>query len=99
VAGISSGGHTGCANKPFRVNVTGEGISRVVFTLDGKPIATLAGRNHNGRYSIVNNPAKHKHGTHHVQARITFLRASGARPRTEQVAFSRCARAAPRFTG
>jgi len=99
VANISSGGHTGCANKPFRVNVTGEGISRVVFTLDGKPIARLAGRNHNGRYSVRINPAKHKRGTHHVQARITFLRPGGGIPRTERVAFSRCAKSAPRFTG
>jgi hypothetical protein len=97
IANISSGGNTGCANKPFRVNVTGRGIRRVVFTLDGKRIATLTGRD---RVSVLIKPAKYKRGTHRVLARVTYLPSTGTSPKTMRAVFSRCARAAaPQFTG
>jgi hypothetical protein len=99
VANISSGGHTGCANKPFRVTVSGKGVSRVVFTLDGKSIATLKRSNRGGQFSVMVNPAKHKVGTHRVLARITFLQSTGTSPKTMRTVFSRCARTAPQFTG
>ena len=99
VATINSGGHTGCARTPFRVNVAGTGVSRVVFTLDGKRIATLTRRNRANRYSVLIRPAKLKRGTHRVQARVTYVSSTQTPAKTLRVVFSRCARAAPQFTG
>jgi len=99
VASITSGGHTGCAKTPFRVNVAGTGVSRVVFTLDGKRIATLTRRNRANRFSVRIKPATLKRGTHRVQARVTYLSSTQTPAKTLRVVFSRCARAAPQFTG
>ena len=99
VANISSGGNTGCANKPFRVNVTGSQISRVVFTIDGDRIATLRRPNRDAKFSVLINPGKHKRGTHRVLARTTFSPSSGKSQQTMRVVFSRCAKSAPKFTG
>jgi hypothetical protein len=81
--------------------VTGRQIASVVFTRDGKRIATLRSPNRGIFYSITVNPRLLSLGTHRVNARITFRSQSGTKPRTLRVAFSRCARAAisPRFTG
>jgi hypothetical protein len=99
VANISSGGHTGCAGTPFPVSVTGTGVRRVVFTLDGKRIATLTRPNRANRFSVLIRPGKLKRGTHRVQATVTYVSSTQTRPKTLRVVFSRCARAAPQFTG
>ncbi len=94
-------GATGCKGTTFRVNVTGRQITSVVFTRDGKRVATLRKPNRGSAFSISINPRALKFGTHRVVARTTFSAASGTKPRTLRVVFSRCARAAvsPRFTG
>jgi hypothetical protein len=94
-------GATGCQGTTFRVNVTGRQITSVVFTRDGKRIATLRKPNRGSLYSVTINPRVLKFGTHRVVARTTFSAKSGTKPRTLRVVFSRCARAAvsPRFTG
>jgi hypothetical protein len=90
---------TGCAGKPFRVNVASTGVSRVVFTLDGKQIASLKSKNRGNRFSVLIKPGKLKRGTHRVLAKITFMSSTQTRPKTLRVVFSRCARSAPQFTG
>lgn len=95
-------GRTGCQGSPFAIRVTGRQIAKVVYTLDGKQILTLRKRNSSGKYfRVVINPRPMKSGTHRVLARITFKAASGTKPRTLRVVFSRCARqaVAPKFTG
>ncbi|HEX8159222.1 MAG TPA: hypothetical protein VF526_17695, partial [Solirubrobacteraceae bacterium] len=98
-ASISSGGHTGCAGTPFRVNVGGSGVSRVVFTLDGRQIAKLTAKNRGDKFSVLIRPAKLKRGVHRVLARITYVSSTGTKPKTMRVVFSRCSRAKPQFTG
>ncbi len=94
-------GKTGCPGKPFRVSVRGKQIVSVVFTLDGKVVGRLKGRNRGRFFSKTIDPRRLKTGTHRVIARVTFSERSGTRPRTLRVVFSKCAkrRAAPRFTG
>ncbi|MEA2232315.1 MAG: hypothetical protein QOD83_2131 [Solirubrobacteraceae bacterium] len=99
VASISSGGHTGCAGTPFRVNVTGTGVRRVVFSLDGRVISTVTSKNYKGRFSVMVKPAKLKRGVHRVLARITYLSSTATNPKTMRVVFSRCSRTSPQFTG
>ncbi len=94
-------GKTGCVGTPFKVVVSGRQIQRVVFTLDGKVIKTLVRPNSGTRYALPVSPARLRNGVHRVLARTTFRSASGTKPRTLRVTFSRCARRAvsPAFTG
>jgi hypothetical protein len=81
------------------VKVTATGVSRVVFTLDGKRIATLSGKNRGNSFGVLIKPGKLKRGSHRVLARITYLSSLKLSPKTMRVVFSRCARATPQFTG
>jgi hypothetical protein len=94
-------GKTGCVTKNFNVTVSGRQIRRVVFTLDSKRIKTLTKPNAGGAFSLPVKPGTLKKGTHRVIAQTTFTSASGTRPRSLRVAFSRCSRSArsPQFTG
>jgi hypothetical protein len=94
-------GKSGCVTKNFNVTVTGRQIRRVVFTLDGKPVKTLTKPNAGSTFSLPVKPGQLKKGTHRVVAQTTFTTASGTRPRSLRVAFSRCERSgrAPQFTG
>jgi hypothetical protein len=94
-------GKSGCVTKNFNVKVTGRQIRRVVFRLDNKVIKTLTKPNTGSAFSLPVKPGQLKRGTHRVVAQTTFTSASGTRPRSLRVAFSRCARSAqsPQFTG
>ena len=94
-------GPTGCRGTAFRARVAGSKIARVVFTLDGKRLATLSKPNFRGQFAVRINPAKLKVGVHRLVATTTFERGSSTRPKTMRLSFQRCARAlqAPRFTG
>jgi hypothetical protein len=94
-------GKTGCVTQNFNVTVTGRQIRRVVFTLDNKRIKTLTKPNAGSAFRLPVKPGTLKKGTHRVVAQTTFTTASGTRPRTLRVAFSRCNRSArsPQFTG
>ena len=92
---------TGCVTRNFSVQVTGRDIRRVVFYLDGKKVSTLTRPNRGTRFALPVRPNSLRRGTHRVLAVTSFTAASGTRPRTLRVTFSRCARTAvaPRFTG
>jgi len=81
------------------VDVRGTGIARVVFTLDGKRIASLTTANRGNRFSVLIKPANLKRGSHRVVARVTYVSSAKTSPKTMRVVFSRCARAKPQFTG
>jgi len=94
------GGPTGCVDSRFVATVSGRQIAGVVFSLDGRRIATLRSPNRGTRYGVTLNPMKLRRGRHVVVARITFRPASGTRPRSQRFVFQRCARAkSPKFTG
>jgi hypothetical protein len=92
---------SGCVTTNFNVQVTGRQIRRVVFYLDGRKISTLTRPNRGTRFVLPIRPNSLRRGTHRVLAVTSFTTASGTRPRTLRVTFSRCGRvaAAPRFTG
>lgn len=94
-------GASGCQNKPFSVKVSGTQVATVVFTLDGRRIATLRKRNRGRFYSVTISPARLKIGTHRVLAKTTFTKKSATKPKTLRVVFSRCTRnlTGPQFTG
>ena len=94
-------GRTGCQRKAFRVQVRGEQIAKVVFTVDGAKLATLRAPNSGNRFSVMLVPRNLEIGRHRVNARITFAKSSGTRARTLGMVVSRCRRAAvqPRFVG
>ena len=94
-------GVSGCQNKPFSVKVSGTQVATVVFTLDGRRIATLRKRNRGRFYSVTISPARLKIGTHRVLAKTTFTKKSATKPKTLRVVFSRCTRnlTGPQFTG
>jgi hypothetical protein len=94
-------GQTGCVTKNFNVTVTGMMIRRVVYTLDGRRVATLSRPNRGSAFVFRVKPGTLKRGVHRIVARTTFTSASGAQPRDLRVSFSRCSRArrVPAFTG
>jgi hypothetical protein len=94
-------GRTGCQRKAFRVQVRGRQIAKVVFTVDGRRLATLRAPNRGKRFSVLLVPRNLTLGRHRVNARITFAAGTGTRARTLRMVVSRCKRAAvqPRFVG
>jgi len=92
---------TGCVGKPFTAGVRGASIVSVVFTLDGKRIATVTTRNKKGLFALRVNPAKYRIGIHRLVATVRFTAASHTNARTLRASFQRCGTRliAPRFTG
>ncbi|MFL5894215.1 MAG: thrombospondin type 3 repeat-containing protein [Thermoleophilaceae bacterium] len=92
---------TGCASRAFAARVTGSGIARVVFVLDGKRVKTLTKPNRGAVYALRVNPAQLRLGVHRLVATVTFDPAREAKPKTLRASFQRCSRrmVSPRFTG
>ena len=88
---------SGCAKQAFTASVSGRGIDRVTFYVDGRRIKTV----HNPSYRVRINPATLSTGAHRVTARVVFVAGAQRGPATRRMTFLRCARAAqaPRFTG
>jgi hypothetical protein len=72
-----------CVNKTFDATVLGTEISRVVFSVDGKRLAT---RN-SSPYRVAIDPTP---GHHVLTARVTFLPASDTAPRTLRLPYTGC---------
>jgi hypothetical protein len=88
-----------CVGGPFTQVLRGRGIRRVTVTVNGKSVGQM--RRSGRRYSIRINPRGFDSRVLKVRARVTFVAASGARPRTLRTTVLRCAGRAPavRFTG
>jgi hypothetical protein len=86
-------GPAGCAGRLVKATVTGQGIVKTTFRLDGRTVKTVAGP---GSFRV--RTATLRAGVHRIKARVEL---AGARPRTHVVSFQRCIvkRIAPRFAG
>ncbi|MGB2716768.1 MAG: Ig-like domain-containing protein [Vicinamibacterales bacterium] len=91
------GGRKRCTRTTASARVSGQNISTVTYSLDGKRIKKAKGN----KTSVTVNAKRLKSGTHRITARITFTGATGAKAQTKRVSFVRCARRAarPKFTG
>jgi uncharacterized repeat protein (TIGR01451 family) len=94
-------GPTGCTARTFQARIRGLKIAKVVYTLDGRKIATVTRKNAAGSYAVRIDPRRLKIGVHRLVAKVTFQRGSGTKAKTFRLAFQRCSRAlrSPRFTG
>ncbi|MFL5895342.1 MAG: thrombospondin type 3 repeat-containing protein [Thermoleophilaceae bacterium] len=92
---------TGCASRPFTARVTGNGVARVVFVLDGKRLAAVGRPNSKGAFTLRINPARYRVGVHRLVATVEFKASTRTSSRKLRASFQRCARRliAPRFTG
>jgi hypothetical protein len=81
--------------------VTGKRIVKVTFYLDGKKVKTLTKPNKGNGWVLPLNVRRLAYGSHRVQAKVQFAKASGTKVKTMRLSFSRCGAAAaqPQFTG
>jgi hypothetical protein len=86
--------------KAFNARVSGRGIAKVKFLLDGQSLGTISARN-GGTLVTKNVVARSlRRGNHRLVAQVTFR--SGAGSVTRRMTFVRCAPAkvrTPRFAG
>jgi hypothetical protein len=94
-------GRTGCASNAFRARVFGTSIAKVVYSIDGRRVATLTHPTGGGVFGIKVNPRNYRYGIHRVLAQVTFTPESQTAPRTLVLNFQHCAPvlARPQFTG
>ena len=88
-----------CVDGTFTQVLRGTGIRRVTVKVNGKSVGKM--RKSGNRYSIRINPKRFNSRVLKIRARVAFVTASGARPRTLRTTVLRCAGRAPavRFTG
>ena len=80
-----------CVTRRFSARVTGRGISRAVFVLDGNRVASLTRPNAPaGAYSLRINPRRYSAGVHRLSVRVEFKLSSHTRPKLLRAAFQRC---------
>ena len=86
-------GPSGCVGRIVKARVTGTGIVKATFRLDGKVVETVAGPG-----SLRVRTATLREGVHKIKARVVF---ADARARTHVMSFQRCIarRIVPRFAG
>ena len=82
-----------------RAVVTGDGIDRVAFFLDGNAIKTVTAPNAAGRFSWTINCDHLRVGAHRARAVVTFDRARARRRQTLRFQVTRARQGSPRFTG
>jgi hypothetical protein len=93
-------GPTGCLTRPFRVTVSGHGIARVEFLLDGKRHRTITARAGRTVFSIKIDPRRQSRVAHRVSAKVSFRSSAGTVRRTLRLVYVSCAPGAiPRFAG
>jgi uncharacterized repeat protein (TIGR01451 family) len=106
VAVLSTGsarltGPTRCVSGPFVARVTGNGIAKVVFMLDGKRFKTVLAKGASTVFKAQVKPHGRSSKAHRITAVVTFKASANTRQRTLRFAYLGCARhaAAPQFTG
>lgn len=95
-------GTVGCASAKYAsATVYGRQIARVTFYVNGRKAKTLTRANAKGGFRLRYRTRSLAVGTYRVRARVEFKAASGTRPRTLSLRFSRCAARSvkPKFTG
>ena len=95
-------GTVGCATARYAsASITGSQVRRVTFYVNGRMVKTLSSPNAAKAYRLRYLTRGLRNGSYAVRARVEFSKASGAKPRTFRLQFSRCSRRAvsPTFTG
>jgi hypothetical protein len=90
-----------CVSGPFETRVTGRGIAKVLFLLDGKKPKTVMGTNNRTVFKMRIDPRRQSGKAHRVVAKVTFKAATKTRTRMLRFVYLGCARqaTAPQFTG
>jgi hypothetical protein len=81
----------GCRRIPFQAAVTGNGITRVVFSLDGRTFRNVRRPNRAGRFAVRVDPRRLRRGRHALSAVIHFGRAPGTATKRVRRHFRSCA--------
>ena len=81
--------------------VTGRGIAKVVFTLDGRRFKTVFAKGARTVFTVQIKPRGRSTRAHRVNAVVTFKASANTRTRTLRFAYLGCSRraAAPQFAG
>jgi hypothetical protein len=98
---VLRGPHACPTTNVVAATVTGKRIVKVTFYLDGKKVKTLTKPNKGSGWVLPLNVRRLAYGSHRVQAKVQFAKASGTKAKTMRLSFSRCGAAAaqPQFTG
>ncbi|CAN5277674.1 hypothetical protein BH20ACT16_BH20ACT16_03820 [soil metagenome] len=90
-----------CVSGPFDVNVTGRGIAKVLFLLDGRRLKTVRGSAGRTVFKVRVDPRGQSSFAHRITAKVTFKTATRKPARTLRLIYLDCPRqiAAPQFTG
>lgn len=62
----------GCRRAPFQASVTGDGILRVDFRIDGRLVRSVRAPNSAGRFVVRLNPRRLRRGTHRLGVGVFF---------------------------
>ena len=96
----------GCVKRPFRARVSGTGIDRVTFSVDGRRTRSPSKAGADGTFAARIDPRRLRTGRHRVTARVEFVTGTGRAPLTLRSAFRHCPvkkaqrrRGPARFTG
>lgn len=93
-------GPSGPVSGPFTVTVTGRGIARVVFSVDGRRVGTVNARRGRTTFRLNRTARSTDRRVHRVTARVTYTPASRTRSSTLRLTYrSRLSARAPQFTG
>lgn len=94
-------GRTTCVAKPFTARVTGRGIARVVFLLNGKHIKTITANGYRTVFKVRIRPRRGARKVLRVTAYVTFKPSANTAKRTLRYVYLGCPRRAvsPAFTG
>ena len=101
-AAVATAGLSGprrCVSGPFQAKVTGRGIAKVRFLLDGKKVKTVMGSATRTVFAVRIDPRGQHSKAHRITAQVTFKAATRTRDRTLRFVYLGCARTAPKFTG
>jgi hypothetical protein len=93
-------GPSGCVSRLFRATVSGDGIARVDFLLDGKLYRRIKASGNRTKFSIKIDPRHQSKVAHRVSARVRFRDSAKTPTRTLRLVYVSCPRdSVPRFAG
>jgi hypothetical protein len=65
-------GPSGPVAGPFTVAVTGKGIAKVIFRIDGRRVRTVHAKPGRSKFTLKIDPRRQSHRLHRIVARVTF---------------------------
>jgi hypothetical protein len=89
-------GPTGCVDRTVTLTLSGRGIQRVEWSVNGRRVRTTTTKDGRTRLRLTMGPR----GIYRVAARVVYRSSTGARAVTRRTVVQRCAQAQlPQFTG